>query len=159
MDGPPKTDAGDRDIPIPAWLCDDLAAMLTERKAGNPGSLDRSGYLFLRPTGLPLNLDKFRQDVVRPALRAAGLPETLRTYDIRHSHASLLIDQGANPLAVAQRMGHTDPAVTLRVYGHLFAGAQEELTDRLDSLRQRSSGGSGMSDIVELGGTSRSGKP
>jgi integrase len=71
--------------------------------------------------------------VIRPALRAAGLPETLRTYDIRHSHASLLIDQGANPLAVAQRMGHTDPAVTLRVYGHLFAGAQEELTNRLDN--------------------------
>jgi hypothetical protein len=71
---------------------DDLAVMLAERKAGNAGQLDRSSYLFLRPTVLPLNLDKFRQDVIRPALRDAGLPETLRTYDIRHSHASLLID-------------------------------------------------------------------
>jgi integrase len=64
------------------------------------------------------------------------LPETLRSYDIRHSHASLLIDQGANVLAVAQRMGHTDPAVTLRVYGHLFAGVQDDLTRRLDDLRR-----------------------
>lgn len=77
----------------------------------------------------------FRARVVRPALRAAGLPESLRTYDIRHSHASLLIDDGANVLAVAQRMGHTDPGVTLRVYGHLFEGVQRELTDRLDRRR------------------------
>ena len=41
VSGPPKTDAGDRDIPIPAWLCDDLAAMLAERGAGaDPASGD-----------------------------------------------------------------------------------------------------------------------
>jgi hypothetical protein len=56
-------------------------------------------------------------------------------------------------------MGHTDPAVTLRVYGHLFAGAQEELTDRLDNLRRGSSRSSSVSDIVELGRSGRSGKP
>lgn len=134
--GPPKTDAGDRDIPIPAWLCDDLAAMLAARGAKRGGGVAREDYLFVRPTGIPLHRDKFRENVIRPALRAAGLPETLRTYDIRHSHASLLIDQGANLLAVAQRMGHTDPAVTLRVYGHLFAGVQDDLTRRLDDLRR-----------------------
>jgi hypothetical protein len=32
-------------------------------------------------------------------------------------------------------MGHSDPAVTLRVYGHLIAGIQEDLTARLDTLR------------------------
>ncbi len=69
-------------------------------------------------------------------LRAAGLPDTLRTYDLRHSHASLLIDRGANVLAVAQRMDHSDPTVTLRVYGHLFDGVQEKLTEELDQLRR-----------------------
>jgi integrase len=132
--GPTKTEAGDRDIPIPQWLCDDLAAMVRARADGR-GPVSQDDYLFLRPTGIPLNRDKFRQDVIRPALKAAGLPEALRTYDLRHSHASLLIDQGANVLAVAQRMGHSDPVVTLRVYGHLFAGAQEDLTERLDNLR------------------------
>jgi hypothetical protein len=84
--------------------------------------------------------DKFRQSVIRPALRAAGLPDTLRTYDLRHSHASLLIDRGANVLAVAQRMGHSDPTVTLRVYGHLFDGVQEKLTEELDQLRRDTEG-------------------
>jgi hypothetical protein len=34
-------------------------------------------------------------------------------------------------------MGHTDPAITLRVYGHLFDGAQEKLTAQLDELREQ----------------------
>jgi integrase len=78
--------------------------------------------------------------VIRPALVAAGLPETLRTYDLRHSHASLLIDLGANVLAVSQRMGHSDPSVTLREYGHLFEGAQEKLTQQLEGLRSATEG-------------------
>jgi len=148
--GPPKTDAGDRDIPIPEWLCDDLAAMLSERAAARGQVVARDEYLFLSQKGMPLNRDKFRELIVRPALKAAGLPATMRTYDIRHSHASLLIDQGANLLAIAQRMGHSDPAVTLRVYGHLFAGAQEELTRRLDDLRWAVERRPGGGEVVPL---------
>ena len=134
--GPPKTDSGDRVIPIPSWLTEELAAMLADRAEQNGCPVHRDNYLFVRPKGGPLERDKFRQSVIRPALRAAGLPDTLRTYDLRHSHASLLIDRGANVLAVAQRMGHSDPTVTLRVYGHLFDGVQEKLTEELDQLRR-----------------------
>lgn len=74
--------------------------------------------------GDPVNLNKMREQVIRPALREPGLLETLRTYDLRHSHASLLIDLGGNPLAVAQRLGHSDPAMTLRVDGHLLKGSR-----------------------------------
>jgi len=38
-------------------------------------------------------------------------------------------------LALAQRMGHSDPAITLRVYGHVFEGTQKELSGQLDGLR------------------------
>ena len=131
--GPPKTAAGDRSIPIPEWLAKDIADMLATRCAEGGNPIGQDEPLFVSRYGNPLHRDKFRQFVIRPALRAAGLPETLRTYDLRHSHASLLIDLGASVLAVAQRMGHSDPAVTLREYGHLFEGAQQELTDRLTS--------------------------
>ena len=133
--GPPKTDAGDRVIPIPPWLTEQLAAVLAERAERDAASVDRSAHLFVRPKGGPLERDKFRQAVIRPALRATSLPDSLRTYDLRHSHASLLIDRGANVLAIAQRRGHSDPTVTLRVYGHLFDGVQEKLTEELDQLR------------------------
>lgn len=133
--GPPKTTAGDRKIPLPEWLCKDIATMVTARAERRGYPTGASELLFQTRYGNPINRDKFRADVIRPALRAAGLPETFRTYDLRHSHASLLIDLGANLLAIAQRMGHSDPAITLRVYGHLFEGTQEELSRQLDELR------------------------
>ena len=83
VEGLPKTLAGDRAIPVPAWLSDDLAAMLAAR-----GTVDRDGWLFVTRYGNPINRDHFREKVMRPALRAAGLPESIRTYDLRHSHAS-----------------------------------------------------------------------
>ncbi len=74
----------------------------------------------------------------------------MRTYDLRHSHASLLIDQGANVLAVAQRMGHSDPSVTLREYGHLFEGIQEQLTEKLDDLRKATADQPPRAKVVSL---------
>lgn len=136
--GPPKTSAGDRRIPIPAWLCDDLAAMVAARRRANGGELssgNKGEFLFQTRYGNPLNRDKLREKVIRPALREAGLPETFRTYDLRHSHASVMIDLGVNLLALAQRMGHSDPAMTLRLYGHLFEGTQVQLSERIDELR------------------------
>ncbi len=137
--GPPKTSAGDRRIPIPEWLCNDLVGVVAARHADvSTEAIDRSEYLFQTRYGNPVNRDKLRQDVIRPALRAAGLPESFRTYDLRHSHASVMIDLGVNLLALAQRMGHSDPAMTLRLYGHLFEGAQVELSEKIDELRATS---------------------
>lgn len=134
VEGPTKTQAGDRDVPVPAWLCDLLAAMLAGRAAATGGPVHRDAWLFTQPKGGPLNVKWFREFVTRPALRAAELPDTLRTYDVRHAHASLLIEQGASPLAVAHRLGHSDASVTLKVYSHLFEGVQETLTGKLDEL-------------------------
>jgi integrase len=150
VEGPPKSEAGNRTIPIPGWLCDDLAEMLAKR-----GSRDRHEWLFLSYAGNPVNRDIFRSKVLRPALRAAGLPETVRTYDLRHSHASLLIDLGANPLAVAQRMGHSDANVTLSVYGHLFEGAQALLTEELEALRQTTANAPENASVINLDKRSR----
>lgn len=135
VSGPVKTDAGQRSIPIPGWLCDQLAAALAARSP-----VGRLESLIVNKQGRPVNRDTFRAKVVRPALRSAGLPTDLRTYDLRHTHASLLINSEANVLPVAQRMGHTDPSLTLRVYGHLFEGVQEELTEALDRRREAAAG-------------------
>src|SRR5271165_2469073 len=152
VEGPPKTDAGNRTIPLPGWLCDDLAALLAGRAKRRGSPIAQTEYLFQTRYGNPINRDKFREKVIRPALVAAGLPETLRTYDLRHSHASLLIDLGANPLAVAQRMGHSDAAVTLRVYGHLFEGTQAKLSAQLDGPREAASREPAEATIVDLRG-------
>ncbi len=45
-------------------------------------------------------------------------------------------------------MGHTDALITLRVYGHLFEGAQARLTEKLDALRRSTAGAAG--ELVAL---------
>ena len=45
---------------------------------------------------------------------------------------------GAHPKAISERWGHTEIGVTINVYGHLFEGAQGELTQNLDDLLERS---------------------
>lgn len=149
--GPPKTEAGDRSIPIPAWLCDDLAALLAQRAERRGSPIERNEHLFQTRYGNPINRDKLREKVIRPALQRAGLDDTVRTYDLRHSHASLLIvDLKADVLTVSQRMGHSDPAVTLREYGHLFEGAQQKLTDDLDALRESTAGAPTSAEIIDI---------
>jgi hypothetical protein len=55
----------------------------------------------------------------KPAARA-GLPATLRFYDLRHPAASLLIPEGASVKAVQKQLGHATASITLDTYGHLF---------------------------------------
>jgi integrase len=81
-----------------------------------------------------LNRDSFRKWAMIPALRDAGLPEAVRTHDLRHTCASLLIQLGAHPKAIQERLGHSDISVTLNLYGHLFPSLEEHLTDALDDL-------------------------
>ena len=131
VEGPPKTQSGYRKIGLPPDLVTMLAEMVKDRAAaaGRPVSLDEP--LFQRPNGKPLDNKWFRLRVMLPALRAAGLPVTTRTYDLRHSHASVLIALGATPAEVALQLGHVDPSVSLRIYTHLFKGAQAALTQKL----------------------------
>ncbi len=65
VDGLSKSEAGQRSIPIPSWLCSDLAAMLAAR--GSP--LRQDAHLFLNKDGRPLYRDTLRARIVRPALR------------------------------------------------------------------------------------------
>lgn len=52
----------------------------------------------------------------------------IRVHDLRHSHASLLVELGFQPLAIAERLGHEK----LNTYSHLYPNKQAELADRLE---------------------------
>lgn len=83
----------------------------------------------------PWRYSGFTKTVWRP-IRAA-LPERLRwatPYTLRHTMASVLLSGGVNLKVIAQRMGHADVSLTLRVYGHLMPGDQERAADYLGGL-------------------------
>lgn len=58
----------------------------------------------------------------------------IRIHDIRHSHASLLVEMGFSPLLIAERRGHERVQTTMETYSHLYPNKQVEVANRLDSL-------------------------
>lgn len=58
----------------------------------------------------------------------------IRVHDIRHSHASLLVEMGFSPLLIAERLGHERVQTTMDTYSHLYPNKQVEVANQLDSL-------------------------
>ena len=56
----------------------------------------------------------------------------IRTHGLRHSHASLLISMGENPLIIKDRIGHKDIETTLGTYGHLYPNTNFEVAHKLN---------------------------
>jgi integrase len=153
--GPTKTYAR-RTVGIPRSLVEDLAAHLADRTAALGRPLDPDDYVFTAPRGGPLRRDLLFKRFIRPAIEVAGLPPTLRLHDLRHTCAALLIELGAHPKAIQERLGHSSITVTMDVYGHLFPALNEALTERLDDVFRAARGRTlpppGNAQIVDLGG-------
>ena len=85
-----------------------------------------------------------RNRVLRPALeraalrlRAAGapaLPEAITPHSLRRTYISLLLTAGADPQYVMQQVGHTDPALTLRIYAQVLKRRQRHHGAAVDDL-------------------------
>lgn len=58
----------------------------------------------------------------------------MRLYDLRHTHASLLLLAGVHPKIVSERLGHSSIVITLDTYSHVIPSLQRESADRLDAV-------------------------
>lgn len=117
----PKTEKSKREITLPAFLCDELAGYM-KRLYG----LKKKDRLF------DFTKDKLRTDLIRGS-KESGVPQ-IRLHDLRHSHASLLIELGVSPLVIAERLGHDSVQTTLNTYAHLYPNKQGEVAEKLNSL-------------------------
>ena len=66
-------------------------------------------------------------------IEASGV-KRIRVHDIRHSHASLLVELGFSPLLIAERLGHERVQTTMDTYSHLYPNKQVEVANQLDKL-------------------------
>ena len=67
------------------------------------------------------------------ALHIAGLPR-LRVHDLRHTAATLLLEQGIHPKLVQDLLGHSSIALTLDTYSHVTPRLHQEATDTMQGL-------------------------
>jgi integrase len=128
----PKTKAAHRAITIPTFLVEELA-----RHIERFGTAD-DGRLFRAPVGSARNApaDVAGYQVFGKALAQACERleiEKPHWHDLRHTAAALAIKGGAHPKAIQARLGHSNIAVTLDTYGHLFPSLDEDLAERLDA--------------------------
>jgi integrase len=89
-----------------------------------------SEWIFLGPTR-----QRMSNELVRKAFRACLIAADLRQvrfHDLRHTFASLLIQQGANPKYIQQELGHGSISITLDIYSHLFQGDHRHHIHQLD---------------------------
>jgi integrase len=66
--------------------------------------------------------------------KKAGLPETIRLHDLRHSFVSFMLSQHVPPKDVQVIADHADFSTTMDIYGHLMPGANREATKKMDKL-------------------------
>ena len=83
------------------------------------------GPVFLGAKGNRLTQGRFWTAVHGPLVAELGLVG-IRPYDTRHTCASLLLGAGVSLRVVADRLGHSDPAMTLRVYAHAMPAQQRD---------------------------------
>lgn len=119
---PPKTPKSNRVITIPPFLCDELRAYMAQIY-----DLQDSDRLF------PFTKYFLEHEMVR-GCKLSGVKK-IRLHDLRHSHASLLIELGFSPLLIAERLGHEKVETTLNTYSHLWPHKQSEVSDKLQKLK------------------------
>ena len=111
-----------------------LARQQEERAAWGLGYQDCNDLVFRREDGSPVHPDSFSQTFERLST-SSGLPR-IRLHDLRHSHASIALRAGVPVKVVSERLGHQDPAFTLKQYVHVIPGMQAEAAAVIAGLVQ-----------------------
>lgn len=115
----PKTRESVRTVPLPAFI----SSMLTDYKQLT---------VYTGPELFQITSSAAARLLARHA-KQAGL-ERIRIHDLRHSHASMLIQAGVPAIAIAERLGHKNAQTTLRVYAHLYESTKDEVVSVLEKI-------------------------
>lgn len=118
---PPKTPKSRRVITVPDFLLDIL-----NDYAGRLVDYEPSERLFEYTK-------HYLQSEMDRGCKKSGVKK-IRVHDIRHSHASLLIELGFSPLLISERLGHENVETTLEIYAHLYPNKHGEVSSKLNEL-------------------------
>jgi len=124
-----------RRVDMSLQLTATLKTLLVERKKETlqRGWSDVPAWAFISEEGTPYNRGNFRWRIWYKLLEKAGL-RRIRIHDLRHTYASLLLQNGESLVYVKDQMGHYSIQLTVDTYGHLIPGGNTAAVDRLDGL-------------------------
>lgn len=131
----PKTASSRRSIHISPQTIEVLKQHRTKQKE----ELLRIGmtnpeYVFLSVAGKFIEPSYVRK-IFRSLIKRAGVP-LIRIHDLRHTHATLLLQQGVHPKIVSERLGHNSISMTMDLYSHVTPSMQKEAAMALQAFEE-----------------------
>ena len=124
VEAPLKTKNAYRTLPLAADAIDILKAQ--KKKVGN------SPWVFPSPTGGPLSPDCVN-NMLHRVLKRAGLP-SIRFHDLRHTFATLALQNGVDIKTVSGMLGHFSAGFTLDTYAHVTTSAKREAANTMSCV-------------------------
>jgi integrase len=124
--GETKSERSRRVVALPEFTCQVLAGHLAHRDSDSP-------YVFCTRNGTPFS-PRYLIRHFKTALNKAGLPETIRIHDLRHTFVSFMLAENVPASDVQKMAGHASFSTTVDIYGHLMAGAQKEAAKKMNKL-------------------------
>lgn len=115
----PKTPRGRRNIHMPSFVMGELREYIDSLY-----KLNDSDRIFPFARSYPLKL-------MNKYCPLSGVKK-IRTHDLRHSHASLLVSMDVNITTIADRLGHENIETTWNTYSHLYPNKRQEVADKLN---------------------------
>jgi integrase len=117
--GAVKSQASSADLP----MSKELETLLSAHIHGHDG---KSDLLFSNRRGRPFSANKLREKQLHPLLDALTIPRG-GFHSMRHGAASSLLAAGATPAVVQRQLRHSDPRITLGIYGHVVGDEQRSV--------------------------------
>lgn len=121
----PKTKSSARAVTLPAHLVEEISTYIKQ---------------IYKPAQNELLFERILPDSISSIFlyyqrKCPGVPR-IRLHDLRHSHASMLINAGFSPDVVADRLGHKNAQMVLEIYGHMYPEKRVEVTNALNKIYQ-----------------------
>jgi len=88
----------------------------------------KSDLLFFNRSDRPFSANKLREKQLHPLLLRLGIPRG-GFHSMRHGAASALLADGVTPAVVQKQMRHSDPRITLGIYGHVIGNQQRDAVE------------------------------
>jgi integrase len=93
--------------------------------------------VFSSRVGTSLSTHKLTNRSWKPLLRKAGLPQSTRFHDLRHTCATLLLTKSVHPNIVQEMLGHSSITITLDLYSNVLPDMQEKAVKAMDDILDR----------------------